>query len=160
MTSLYLAYKCNKKDWFKKAIDNTTYNPRFDKSIDKAFDKTKNKAFCKDKAQACLNRLREYKIVENQTRDSISRQVTNVLKGDNEVKYIFDLPNNSSFPITQHHFLLGFIADHYKELCVYFFSSRSATIRIGNRSIVVAIFHHIPERQGTKIFNPLCSFKH
>ncbi|KAG2220202.1 hypothetical protein INT45_005375 [Circinella minor] len=149
MTSLYPAYKCNKEDWLKKAIDNTTYNSRFNESIDKAFnEKTKNKAFCKDKAQACLDRLREYEIVENQTRDSISRQVTNVLEGDNEVKYIFDLPNNSSFPITQHHLLLEFIVDHYKELSVYLFSSRSATVRIGNGSIVVAIFHHIPKRQG------------
>ena len=65
MSSLYPAYKCNKEDWLKKAIDNTTYNPRFDKSIDKAFDETKNKAFCKDKAQAGLNRLREYERVEN-----------------------------------------------------------------------------------------------
>ncbi|KAI7848014.1 hypothetical protein BDC45DRAFT_575294 [Circinella umbellata] len=127
MSSLYPAYKCNKEDWLKKAIDNTTYSPKFNESIDKAFDETNNKAFCKDKAQACLNCLCEYEIVENQTRDSISSQVTNVLEGDNEVKY------------TKH---------------------RSETVRIGNGSIVAAIFHHIPKRQGTKSFISLCLFKH
>ncbi|KAI7858000.1 hypothetical protein BDC45DRAFT_565891 [Circinella umbellata] len=116
--------------------------------IDKALDETKNKAFCKDKPQGFLNRLREYETVENQTRNSIPSQVTNVLEGDNEVKYIFDLPNNSSFSVTQHHLLLEFIVDHYKELTVYLFSSGSATVRIGNGLIVVAIFYHIPKRQG------------
>ena len=64
------------------------------------------------------------------------------------MKYIFDLPNNSFFSVTQHHLLLEFIVDHYKGLSVYIFSSRSATVRVENGSIVVAKFYYIPKRQG------------